>query len=128
MPPDIEVIAPNFKRRISGVTATIVRLIPLQARLIGITTTGPGLPADLPHLSLWRVALLPNSRWRVFHARRNLEMLVGILLRDLLRRRLRLVWPNRLPTRVSQRTVRRGNFSRAAIQRAVCVLPVPGGP
>lgn len=92
MPPEIEVIAPNFKRRISGVTATIVRLIPLQAKLIGITTTGPGLPADLPHLPLWRVALLPNSRWRVFHARRNLEMLVGILLRDLLRRKLRLVY------------------------------------
>lgn len=92
MAPEIEVIVPNFKRRISGVTATIVRLIPFQARLISIVTTGPGLPSHLPHAPLWRVALLPNSRWRVFHARRNLEMLVGILLRDVLLRKLRLVY------------------------------------
>jgi mannosyltransferase len=89
---EIEVIAPNFKRRISGVTATIVRLVPHQARLINIVTTGPGLPPDLPHLPLWRVALLPNTRWRVFHARRNLEMLVGVALRGLLGRKLRLVY------------------------------------
>jgi mannosyltransferase len=50
------------------------------------------LPSHLPHAPLWRVALLPNSRWRVFHARRNLEMLVGILLRDVLLRKLRLVY------------------------------------
>jgi mannosyltransferase len=92
MAQEIEVIVPNFKRRLSGVTATIVRLIPFQARLISIVTTGPGLPSHLPHAPLWRVALLPNSRWRVFHARRNLEMLVGILLRDVLLRKLRLVY------------------------------------
>lgn len=50
----IEVIAPNLKRRLSGVTTTVVRLIPLLAREIAIVTTGPGLPPDLPHLPLWR--------------------------------------------------------------------------
>ena len=48
----IEVIAPNLKRRLSGVTATIARLVPVQARQIGIAATGPGLPASLPHLPL----------------------------------------------------------------------------
>ncbi len=32
MPADrIDVVAPNLKRRLSGVTATVVRLIPVQA-------------------------------------------------------------------------------------------------
>jgi mannosyltransferase len=88
----IEVIAPNLKRRLSGVTATVARLIPVQAGQIGIVTTGPGLPPDLPHLPLWRMAFLPRDRWRVWHARRNIEMLVGLILRHVLRRKLRLLF------------------------------------
>ena len=88
----IEVIAPNLKRRLSGVTATVARLIPVQAGQIGIVTTGPGLPPDLPHLPLWRMAFLPRDRWRVWHARRNTEMLVGLILRHVLRRKLRLLF------------------------------------
>ncbi|MFN4101245.1 MAG: glycosyltransferase family 4 protein [Pararhodobacter sp.] len=88
----IEVIAPNLKRRLSGVTATIVRLLPVQARKIGIVATGPGLPPGLPHLPLWRLAFLKRDRWRVWHARRNSEMLLGLVLRHLLRRRLRLLF------------------------------------
>ena len=45
---DVEVIAPNFKRRLSGVTSTIVQLIPVQARTLRIATLGPGLPDGLP--------------------------------------------------------------------------------
>ena len=81
MPADrIEVVAPNLKRRLSGVTATVVRLIPVQARMIGITTTGPGLPPELPHIPLIRAATLPRDRWRVWHARRNTEMALGLIL------------------------------------------------
>ncbi|RWR13732.1 glycosyltransferase family 4 protein [Paenirhodobacter populi] len=80
LPDPIEVIAPNLKRRLSGVTATIVRLVPVQARMIGIVTTGPGLPADLPHVPVWRLRFLPR-RLRVWHARRNTEMLLGLALR-----------------------------------------------
>ena len=61
-PFEIEVVAPNLKRRLSGVTATVVRLIPVQARMIGIVATGPGLPPDLPHIPLSRAATLPHFR------------------------------------------------------------------
>ncbi|HQY42790.1 MAG TPA: glycosyltransferase family 4 protein [Paracoccaceae bacterium] len=88
----IEVIAPNLKRRLSGVTTTVVRLIPLLARKIPIVTTGPGLPPDLPHLPLWRCVVLSRRRWRVWHARRNTEMVLGLVLRHLFRRRLRLLF------------------------------------
>lgn len=89
---DIEVIAPNLKRRLSGVTATVVRLVPLQAAMIGIAATGPGLPAHVPHLPLWRMFLMPRSRLRVWHARRNTEMALGLILRGLFRRRLSLLF------------------------------------
>ena len=86
------IVAPNLKRRLSGVTATVVRLIPVQARMIDISATGPGLPADVPHIPLMRAATLPRDRWRVWHARRNTEMALGLILRRLLRRRYRLLF------------------------------------
>ncbi|MDO5528649.1 MAG: glycosyltransferase family 4 protein [Paracoccus sp. (in: a-proteobacteria)] len=88
----VEVVAPNLKRRLSGVTATVVRLIPVQARMIDIRATGPGLPLELPHIPLARAAFLPRDRWRVWHARRNTEMALGLILRHVLRRRYRLLF------------------------------------
>ncbi len=111
----IEVIAPNLKRRLSGVTATVVRLIPVQASLIGIVTTGPGLPDTLPRLSLWRLPFLPRDRWRVWHARRNSEMLLGIALRHVFRRKLRLLF-----TSASQR--KHTNYTRLLISKMDAVI------
>ncbi|WP_323716351.1 glycosyltransferase family 4 protein [Paracoccus aminovorans] len=89
---EIEVVAPNLKRRLSGVTATVVRLIPVQARMIGIVATGPGLPPELPHIPLGRAATLPRDRWRVWHARRNTEMALGLILRRILCRKYKLLF------------------------------------
>ncbi len=111
----VEVIAPNFKRRLSGVTSTIVRLVPLQAKKIAIRATGPGLPPHVPRIPLWQTLFLPRRRegrpvWRVWHARRNVEMLFGLMLRHVFRRRLRLLF-----TSASQR--RHTWLSRALIRR-----------
>ncbi|SJZ94342.1 glycosyltransferase family 4 protein [Consotaella salsifontis] len=93
---NVEVIAPNFKRRLSGVTSTVVQLLPLQARALGIAALGPGLPSDLPHIAWWQVPGLwrrPERRpFRIWHARRNVEMLAGIVLRDILRMPLKLLF------------------------------------
>ena len=89
---DIEVIAPNLKKRLSGVTATIVRLVPLQAGMIGIAATGPGLPAHVPQIPLSRLFLMPRTRSRVWHARRNTEMLLGLILKHVFRRKLKLLF------------------------------------
>ncbi len=104
------VLAPNLKRRLSGVTATIARLVPLQARRIAIRATGPGLPVGTPHLPLWRVALLPAGCRRVWHARRNTEMLLGLLLRGVFRKDLALMF-----TSASQRA--HSGYTRALISR-----------
>lgn len=114
-PAQIEVIAPNLKRRLSGVTATVVRLIPVQARQIGIVTTGPGLPADLPHVPLADCLTLPRDRWRVWHARRNTEMALGLILRHVFRRRLRLMF-----TSAAQRHHK--GFTRWLIRRMEAVV------
>lgn len=94
---ETDVIAPNFKKRLSGVTSTIVQLIPLQRKKgIRISTLGPGLPETLPSigfsdlLRFWKKP--PDRPFRIWHARRNVEMVAGIIMRDLLRMRLRLVF------------------------------------
>ena len=110
-----EVIAPNVKRRLSGVTATIARLLPVQARSIRIVATGTGLPAYVPRVPLWSVFLMSNSKLRVWHARRNTEMLIGLLLRRGLKKRLKLVF-----TSASQR--RHSLYTRWLISRMDAVI------
>ena len=89
---EIEVVAPNLKWRLSGVTATIARLLPVQARSIGIVATGSGLPLHVPSIPLCTVFLMSGRKRRVWHARRNTEMLLGLILRHVLRKRLKLVF------------------------------------
>lgn len=96
-PSDLDVIAPNLKRRLSGVTSTIVQLIPaLQSKGLAIATLGLGLPDELPSIrfrDLWRLWLRPhNGTFRIWHARRNVEMIVGLVLCLVLRMPLKLVF------------------------------------
>ena len=91
-----EVIAPNLKKRLSGVTSTIVQLVPVQAREIGIAVLGPGMPDSLPKIRWWQLFSLPrrpiSGRPRIWHARRNTEMVAGLVLRLIFRAQLRLVF------------------------------------
>lgn len=113
-PGKLEVIAPNFKRRLSGVTSTIVQLVPLQAQSLRIATLGPGLSSGLPKLPWWKVPALlrrPTGRpFRIWHARRNVEMLAGVILRDVFSAPLRIVF-----TSASQR--RHTSWTRFLIGR-----------
>lgn len=110
---EVSVIAPNFKRRLSGVTSTVVRLVPLQAAQVRIAAAAPALPADVPRVSLWSLLTMSRSGpegWRVWHARRNIEMVAGLALRILLGKRLKLVF-----TSASQR--HHSRFTRQLIRR-----------
>ncbi|EJZ19634.1 lipopolysaccharide core biosynthesis protein [Rhizobium sp. Pop5] len=130
---DVEIIAPNFKRRLSGVTSTIVQLIPCQIRLgIRIATLGPGLPEGLAKLTwpqllgLWRRPA--RRRHRVWHARRNNEMAVGILLRHLLRMPLKLLFTSaaqRRHTAYTKWLIRRMDAVIATSDRSGSFLEVP---
>jgi len=79
------------------VTTSIIQLIPVQNRLgQKIAVFGPGLPDHLPRLRLRDLAQLwraPQARpSRIWHARRNVEMLMGVVMRDVLRMPLKLVF------------------------------------
>ena len=93
---DVEVIAPNFKRRLSGVTSTIVQLVPLQARTLGLRRSGQGFrPACRRSAGASSSACCGGRAgrpFRIWHARRNIEMIAGVLLRDVLRAPLKLVF------------------------------------
>ena len=100
---EIEVIIPNYNSRYSGVTAAVAAVIPHQAKEFGIACTGCAMPLDVPLLGLRDLLKLtahplPGGRPRIFHARRNNEMLAGLLLRDVFRRNLHLIF-----TSVAQR-------------------------
>jgi mannosyltransferase len=116
---DVEVVAPNLKHRLSGVTSTIVQLVPEQARDLPIATLGGRLPPDVPKLGLASLAGLwraPRGRpFRIWHARRNNEMLAGLILRDVLRARLRVVF-----TSAGQR--RHKLFTRWLLRRVDAVI------
>lgn len=125
---DIEVIAPNLNRRLSGVTATVISLVPLQARQIGIAATGIALPDGLPFVPLWKLPFL-KRRMRVWHARRNNEMLLGILLRGLGLMRLKLVFTSSSPRKRGGLT----NWMTSRMDAIVATTPVnaevmPGDP
>ncbi|WP_416064268.1 glycosyltransferase family 4 protein [Rhizobium sp. ZK1] len=130
---DVEIIAPNLKRRLSGVTSTIVQLIPCQIRLgIRIAALGPGLPPELPRLKwpqlagLWRPPA--GRRRRIWHARRNNEMAAGILMRHVLRVPLKLVFTSAAQRRHTSYTrwlIRRMDAVIATSSRSGSFLKVP---
>ncbi|TNJ42697.1 glycosyltransferase family 4 protein [Phaeobacter sp. B1627] len=109
----IEVIAPNFKKRYSGVTSTVIRLVPLQARHIAICAAAPDLPPEVPQVkpsALWTMSRSGPSGARVWHARRNNEMVAGLALKYILGKKLKLLF-----TSAAQR--RHTGFTRWLIRR-----------
>ena len=81
---DLQLIVPNLHRRYSGVTATNRAVSPKLAKMFHAAWLGPDRPdgiagmgfADLPKLWRRRTPL-------IWHARRNDEMIAGVLLRAL---------------------------------------------
>ncbi len=118
---DTQVIAPNFKKRISGVTSTIVQLVPKQRGMgVKIASLAPeGLPDTVVCVrfrDLWRLWFKPNgAECRVWHARRNMEMLPGIFMRDVLRMKIKLLF-----TSAAQRDHR--GFTKWLIRRMDAVI------
>lgn len=121
-PGKLEVIAPNLKRRYSGVTSTVIRLVPIQAKDIPIATTGPVLPEDVPQFPLSKLPLLSRSGpsgHRIWHSRRNIEMLVGLILKYVFQKRFKFVF-----TSAAQRA--RSGYSRWLIRRMDAVIAASG--
>lgn len=102
-----EVIITNLKKRYSGVSGTINALLPVQARSLKVGFVGTDLPGarlaeqrcpeNFRRLTLWQAIWLsrkrlPDGRPRIWHVRRDPEMLLTIFVRDVLRFPIKLVF------------------------------------
>ena len=84
----LEVIIPNLSLRYSGGTAVNRTIAPLIARRCNAAWLGPDRPEGIAGLRLRDLLLLrfrppKNHDFRIFHARRNVEMLAGLVLKAL---------------------------------------------
>ncbi len=111
----LDVIVANLHRRYSGVTATSRAVAPLLATMVRAAWFGGDAPDGIARLRL-RDLLRLRSRRRplIWHARRNDEMIVGVLLRS-------LGWPLRLLfTSAAQR--HHSWITRALIRRMDAII------
>jgi len=130
---DLQLIVPNLHRRYSGVTATNRMVAPKLARMVRAAWLGPDAPDGIARMGaadlvkLWR-----RRRSLIWHARRNNEMIAGVLLRS-------LGWPLKLVfTSAAQRhhswitrwLIRRmdaiiatSDISASFLKRAATVIP-----
>jgi mannosyltransferase len=83
-PGDLQLIVPNLHRRYSGVTATNRMVSPRLAKMFRAGWLGSDAPDGIARIGvadlfkLWR-----RSTPLIWHARRNNEMIAGVLLRSL---------------------------------------------
>src|ERR1700716_397167 len=81
---NLQLIVPNLHRRYSGVTATNRMLAPKLAKAFRAAWLGPDAPEGIARMRAADLAKLWRRRNSlIWHARRNNEMIVGVLLRSL---------------------------------------------
>jgi mannosyltransferase len=80
----LQLIVPNLHRRYSGVTATNRMVAPKLAGMLRAAWLGPDAPDGIARIGLPDLARLwLRRRPLIWHARRNNEMIAGVLLRSL---------------------------------------------
>ena len=94
---DPEVIVFNLKKRYTGVSATINALVPLQAHQWRLGFCGTRMSNGIDGMSLRDAIKLsrkpPKGRaFRIWHVRRDPEMMAAIFARDVLRLPIKLVF------------------------------------
>jgi mannosyltransferase len=103
-----DVVVTCLKRRFTGVSGTVNALLPWLAKELRIAYVGedlPGMalaerlhPANVRRFGLWGAIRLGSGRSRnsgrklVWHVRRNHELLLAVVLRDVLRQPIRVLF------------------------------------
>lgn len=95
---DVELILGNSNPRFSGVTSTMLQVLRHQQSMMKVAVMGSyHVPDDCHTLTLLETAKLcrsplPDGRPRIFHARRNDEMLQALLLKKVFRAKIRIAF------------------------------------
>ena len=93
-----ELILGNSNKRFSGVTSTMLQVLSRQKSLLSVAVLGDHfLPSEMPSISFLSLAKygrepLADGRFRVFHARRNNEMIQALILKTLFGVKLKIVF------------------------------------
>ena len=130
---DLQLIVPNLHRRYSGVTATNRMVAPKLARLVRAAWFGSDAPDGIARMGVADVMKLWRRRTPlIWHARRNNEMIVGVLLRSL-GWPLKLVftsaaqrhhtWITRWLIRRMDAVIATSDVSASFLKRAATVIP-----
>src|SRR4030088_1408314 len=81
---NLQLIVPNLHRRYSGVTATNRMVAPKLAKMFHATWLGPDAPDGIRLMGVADLLKLRRRRTPlIWHARRNNEMIAGVVLRSL---------------------------------------------
>lgn len=115
-----DIIVANLHRRFTGVSATVAALVPVQQKTedIGVLDEGDlGLPNTLHirRILIHGWSKPTQGKWRIWHARRDVEMLLGLFLRYILRQPWKLVFTSAAPKR-------HGNFLMSIINRMDAII------
>ncbi len=119
---EAEALVVNLHRRFAGVSATVLALVPLQQRQRPVAVLDRG-GLGLAHSIRWRDLLRDGWRppkgasHRIWHARRAEDMLLGLILRGILRQPWRFVYTSPTPRR-------HGRVWRAIVGRADAIIAV----
>jgi mannosyltransferase len=95
---DIELVVTNIKKRYTGVSGTINALLPIQIKKRRLVLLGDALPNGIPSISFWdavsisKQPLTNNKKFRIWHVRRDPEMIRAIFVRDVMRLPIKLVF------------------------------------
>lgn len=95
---DTELILGNSNPRFSGVTSTMLQVLRHQKDMIKTAVLGKHhLPEGTPHITFGRLSRLlrkplPDGRYRVFHARRNNEVIQALILKKIFRAKIRIAF------------------------------------
>ncbi|MEY4882346.1 MAG: D-inositol 3-phosphate glycosyltransferase [Pseudomonadota bacterium] len=94
---DPEVIVFNLKQRYTGVSGTVNALVPLQSTQWRLGYCGSLMSNGVPGMTLRQAIRLSSKppagrRFRIWHVRRDHEMMAGLFARDVLRLPIKLVF------------------------------------
>ncbi len=126
---DATVMAPSMGLRFSGINATMEALLPVMRQSMSIACCGGNLSDQMPRTSLWKWLRSPmRKQWRIWHSRRNNDMLLGLLLRHVLRQKLILLFTSagqREHTRLTRFCYHRMDAVIATTAKAASFLKCP---
>ena len=111
-----ELILGNSNKRFSGVTSTLLQVFPHQLKYMNTVIMGHHhIPNQDYCISFWQACKicrrrLPNGKYRIFHARRNNEMIQALILKYVFFAKIKIAF-----TSTAQRT--HSKFTRFLISR-----------